>query len=47
MNRFSTSGWVALAFGSYSLALAFWNPISAGIFGFAAGGFGLASGRRP
>lgn len=44
MNRFSTTGWVALALGTCSLALAFWNPIPAGIFGLAAGGFGLAAG---
>lgn len=44
MDRFNTFGWVALALGVCSLALAFWQPIPAGVFGLAAGGFGLAAG---
>ena len=46
MDRFNTFGWVALALGVCSLALAFWQPIPAGVFGLAAGGFGLAAGHQ-
>ena len=45
MKRFNTFGWVALALGVCSLALAFWQPIPAGVFGMTAGAFGLAAGR--